>query len=219
MPQEEKKLKIKNLDNNNSFTVIFNPTEYTFEEGSKWKDQERNRQKSELQYTGGERKKLTMELFFDTYEEKQDVRQRTGKIASLLVPSIDTGNGKRPPIVELIWGQADPDPSNGIFPFKCVLEKLTQKFVLFNSDGVPVRARLNVTFKEYSLPEEELQRNPQRGSFPVQTYTVKTGDTLSSIANTFWKKPGDWRRIAVSNQISNPRILRSGEIIIIPEIE
>lgn len=214
------KLKIKNLDNGNEFFVLFNPTEYTFEDGSNWQDQGRNRQRPELQYTGGERSKLTMELFFDTYENDQDVRTHTSKLAKLLVPTINEGNqGKRPPKVELVWGTSDPDPARSTFPFICVLEKLTQKFTLFNESGKPVRATLNVTFKQFRLPEEELKRNPQRNSFPYTVYTVKAGDTLSGIAAKQWKDPTRWREIADNNLIDNPRLIEAGQTLLLPAIQ
>ncbi|HYY59248.1 MAG TPA: LysM peptidoglycan-binding domain-containing protein [Pyrinomonadaceae bacterium] len=215
------KLKITNLDNGGSFTVLFNPTEYTFEDGSTWQDQDRNRQRPELQYTGGERTKLSMELFFDTYEAGQDVRVHTSKLVKLLVPTTNQGNdGKRPPKVELSWGEADPDTANSYFPFVCVLEKLTRKFTFFNDSGTPVRATANVTFKQFRLPEEELKRNPQNRSFPYQFYTVRSGDTLSGIASKHWKEPTRWREIADSNPaVDNPRLIEPGQTLLIPAIK
>lgn len=210
------KLSIKNLDNGEEFKVLFNPTEYTFEDSSKWQDQQGNRRRPELQYTGGERKRLSMELFYDTYEAKEDVRLYTGKLQQLLVVTTDNGNnGKRPPVVELSWGQAQ---SNVGFPFKCVLESLKQQFTLFNSDGMPVRAKVSVSFKEYELPKDEQQREPRRSSYPAQTYTVREGDTLSGIASAVWNDPSKWRRLADVNDISNPRVLEPGQPLIVPPI-
>lgn len=211
------KLSIKNLDNGEEFKVLFNPTEYTFEDSSKWQDQQGNRRRPELQYTGGERKRLSMELFYDTYEAKEDVRLYTGKLQQLLVVTTDGGNnGKRPPVVELSWGQAQ---SNVGFPFKCVLESLKQQFTLFTSDGMPVRAKVSVSFKEYELPKEEQQREPRRSSYPAQTYTVREGDTLSGIASAVWNDPANWRVLADANEISNPRVLEPGQALIVPAIE
>src|SRR5262245_17405938 len=113
------KLKIKNLDKNPSeeFDVLFNPTEYSIEASNTWKEQERLRTKPELQFTGQALKKLTMDLFFDTYEQKEDVRQYTGKITQLLVADIDTSDKKkRPPRCELSWG-AQGNPPGSDFPF------------------------------------------------------------------------------------------------------
>ena len=63
--------------------------------------------KPELHYTGGDRRKLTMELFFDTYEkENEDVRVYTSQLVKLLVPTTNQRNdGKRPPAELLQLGQ------------------------------------------------------------------------------------------------------------------
>ena len=210
------KLRITNLDNGETFNVLFNPTEYTIEDSSKWQDQEANRRRPELQYTGGERKKLSMDLFLDTYEQKEDVRLHTSKFAKLLVVSINDDNtGKRPPKVQLSWGPANPDSG---FPFTGVLESLKQNFTLFTPEGKPVRAKLTVSFKEFALPVDELQKEPRRSSFPLQVYTVKAGDTLSGIAAALWKDPFKWRLLAEANEIDNPRALTPSQALIVPAI-
>lgn len=214
------KLTITNLDNGDVFKVLFNPTEYTVEDGSTWQDYQKPRYNPELQYIGGARKTLSMALFCDTYETGEDVRTHTGKIARLLVATADQGkNGKRPPKVRLSWGPADPDAATGIFPLTWVLEKLTQKFTLFKDSGKPVRATLNVTFKEFIIPKEEIKRKPRDRSFPDKTYTTKAGDTISGIATTLWKDPTRWRVIAGRNEIDNPRLLEPGQTLIIPAIK
>jgi len=211
------KLTIKNVDNGDEFKVLFNPTEYTFEDASKWQEQQGNRRRPELQYTGGDRKRLSMELFYDTYEQKEDVRLYTGKLSKLLaVTTDDKNNGKRPPTLELSWGKMTSDTG---FPFKCVLESLKQQFTMFTETGMPVRAKCSVSFKEYELPKEEQQREPRRGSYPDQTYTVREGDTLSSIAAALWNDPLKWRQLAEANGIRNPRILKPGQALLVKAIE
>ncbi len=209
------KLKIRNIDNNDEFDVLFNPTEYTVEDSNSWEEKKKPPQKPELQFTGLSLKKLSMELFIDSYEQKDDVRKRTGQFAKLLIPS---PKKDRPPKLRLLWGKADPNiPSD--FPFDCVLESLKQQFTLFANDGTPVRAKLSVSFKEFRQPTEQAKRQPRRGSFPEQTYTVKAGDTLSGITATLWQDPLKWRIIADKNAIANPRILNPGQVLQIPAIE
>jgi hypothetical protein len=212
------KLKIRNLDKNpqEEFDVLFNPTEYSIEASNTWKEQERIRQKPELQFTGQSLKKLTMELFFDTYEQKEDVRQYTGKVSQLLVADIDESTGKRPPRCELSWAQQNPTGSD--FPFVGVLESVRQQFVLFLSNGMPVRAKLSVGFKEYIPPTQQAQKEPGTASFPAQTYTAKAGDTLSAIAGTLWEDPTLWRLLADANTIVNPRLLEPGRVLMVPPI-
>jgi LysM repeat protein len=49
-------------------------------------------------------------------------------------------------------------------------------------------------------------------------YTVRAGDTLSGIAERFYHNPNDWRWIYDENEttISNPNMIRVGEVLLIP---
>jgi len=216
MPQALERLKIKNEDTNEEFFVLFNPTEYSIDDSSTWSDQNRMGQKPELQYTGGARKKLSMELFFDTYENQTDVREHTGKIAQLLEYNREA---HRPPKVTLSWGNTPPAGVPADFPFTAVLETLKQHFILFMSDGTPVRAKVNVDFIQFTLPVEELKKKEPHSADHTKTYIVKVGDTLTGIAGLFYKDPRKWRPIADENNIQDPRELEPGQKLIIPRIE
>ena len=53
-----------------------------------------------------------------------------------------------------------------------------------------------------------------------QSYTVVKGDTLSAIAQRFYGKASLWRKIHEANkdQISNPDLIRPGQLLRIPKI-
>src|SRR3954470_9944167 len=144
------KLSIHNNGADESFSVLFNPTQYSIEDASKWQEQEVAGHPGELHYTGGDRKKLTMDLFFDSYEARKDVRLYTSKIADLLIRHREK---HRPPVVTITWGQGYEDSATADFPLTCVLQTLKQQFVLFRSDGTPVRATLTCVFVEFVLAE------------------------------------------------------------------
>ncbi len=209
------KLRIHNEDTDESFSVLFNPTQYTIEDASKWQDQDRMGQQPELHYTGGERRKLSMDLFFDTYESRTDVRAHTSKIAGLLVFNREQ---HRPPKVTISWGTAAPGGPHADFPFTCVLQSLKQQFVLFLGDGTPARATLTCQFVEFTLPTEELQVNTPNSPDHTKSYVVKDGDTVSGIAGIFYRDPRLWRPIAERNDIDNPRVLTPGSVLTIPKI-
>jgi hypothetical protein len=215
MVERLERLQIKNLDTGEQFFVLFNPSEYTLEDASHWADQDKMGQKPELHYTGGDRKKLTMELFFDSYETRSDVRQYTQQIAALLVFNKEK---HRPPKIELSWGPTAPGGPYADFPFVAVLETLKQQFVLFLGDGTPVRAKLSASFLEFTLPEEELQKNEPHSPDLTKLYIVKVRDTLSAIAAAFYEDSGKWRPIAIANNIDNPRELTPGQMLRIPKI-
>jgi LysM repeat protein len=50
----------------------------------------------------------------------------------------------------------------------------------------------------------------------MQTYTVKRGDSLSRIAAAVYRDSNRWRLLAAANQISDPRLLRAGQILLLP---
>lgn len=210
------KLKMKNEDTGEEFAVLFNPSEYSIDAAAKWKEQEKRGQQPELQYTGGERKKLAMELFFDTYEQQTDVRQFTVKVGSLLVFNKEK---HRPPKVTLSWGREAPGGPFADFPFTGVLESFKQQFTLFMSDGTPVRAKVSVSFLQFSLTEEELKKNEAHSADKTKVYLCKQGDTVSGIAGLFYKDPTQWRYIADANDIEDPRDLVPGTALTIPSFE
>jgi hypothetical protein len=159
-----------------------------------------------LQFSRGGLETLSMDLFFDTYELGEDVRKYTNKIVNLL--KIDT-DLQAPPVLKFIWGNLN---------FPCVLSKVSKKFTMFTSDGIPVRATLSVTFSEYSTGGE-LRERPRQSSDKTKIRTIKEGDSLWAIAAEAYGDPAFWRPIADENGISNPRILGAGTTITIPPLE
>lgn len=187
--------------------VLFNPTQYSLDKGN---------QIAEigipglgapiLQYVRGNTRTLTMELFFDTYEQQTDVREYTDQIYGLLGIQSAT---HVPPVCAFTWGNLN---------FRCVLERVGGRFTLFLSDGTPVRATLSVTFKEFIDVEVEVRRTPTESADHTKTRTVTLGETLSSIAAAEYGDPGKWRSIAEANRIDNPRVLEPGRVLVIPPL-
>jgi nucleoid-associated protein YgaU len=102
--------------------------------------------------------------------------------------------------------------------FACVMESIKQKYTMFSSEGVPLRATLTVTLREYRTLEDQ---HKQLGlSSPDRTHahpTMQT-DTLSGIARLYYDRPEDWRSIADKNLIDDPRRLQVGRILTIPRL-
>jgi Contractile injection system tube protein/LysM domain len=198
--------------------VLFNPNSYSITKSVSWNapagQTQRGHNAPALQFSGGQSRTLSLELFFDTTEEadpaKQDVRNLTNKIVKLtrIVRDLDP---QRPPVCVVSWGQVTPPGSD--FPFIGVITQLTQRFNLFLMDGKPVRATLTVAFMEYLDPtKDELQNDPD-----FTTRVVKRGDSLSSIAGDVYHDPTMWRVIADANALDDPRQLPPGFRLNIPK--
>jgi nucleoid-associated protein YgaU len=189
--------------------VIFNPAEYSLEKGNQFAGTPLPGLSNPIMsFVNGNADVLTMDLLFDTYTDRQssDVRLETDKIARLLDidPEIHA-----PPPVRFVWGPVS---------FKAVIERLSQRFTMFREDGVPVRATLNVTFKEYKTIEEQLNEKPNQSSDWTKRRVLTQQDTLSLIAAVEYGDPALWRAIADENDIDNPRLLEAGREIRLPPL-
>lgn len=188
--------------------VLFNPTQYSVEKSNQIAEIGIPGLSAPiLQYVRGNTRTLSMELFLDTYEQqKADVRTYTNQIYGLL--EIDPTT-HAPPVCTFTWGQ---------FNFECVLDRVSGRFTLFRADGTPVRATLTVSFKEFVDVTVEVRKNPTQSTDHTKTRTVRRGDTLSNIAAAEFGDPAKWRPIAQANRIDNPRLLRPGQVLIIPPL-
>jgi len=187
--------------------VLFYPSEYSMEKSNEFASINIPGLESPmLQFSRGNLETLTMDLFFDSYEMDKDVRDYTNKITDLLKidPEIHA-----PPVLKFVWGAMN---------FTCVLSRVSKKFTMFRSDGIPVRATLSVTFSEYKT-EISAREKPLQSSDRTKTYTIKQGDSLWAIAAKEYGDPALWRPIADENRIENPRLLEIGRDVTIPPLE
>lgn len=212
------------------FKVLFNPTSYSISKSVAWEtpsggDGGASRKTNvtlnapPLQFGGGQSRTLSLKLFFDVTdyptiggEKVKDVRKLTSKLVKLTLKERSGNKEQPPPVCRISWGESN---SNNLdFPFVGVVESLSQDFTLFDGDGRPLRANLDVTFKEFLKPEEDKRKNDPE----YTTRMVKRGDTLSGIAAEMLGDPARWRTIADANQLDNPRALEAGRSLSIPKI-
>lgn len=201
---EKALIKVLN-DNKDEIKVMFNPTEYTYSSVAKITEDGPN-----IQFQRVNVEDFTVTLFYDTYEEKMDVREKIEKLASLVKPTVAGQSTKQPPVCIFIWGG---------FGYKGIIHKINQKFSMFLSTGIPVRAEVTLTFKSVITREEDAQLRGREACRKL--WTVKTGDRLDLIAYNTLKDPKQWRKIAVANHIINPLVFPGdgdiGMVLIIPD--
>ena len=90
--------------------ALFNPNQYGLDASNEFAETAVPGLDSPLlQYVRGGSRMLSMELFFDTYEQRTDVRRHTDRIYKLLAIEPTT---HAPPICTFTWGR---------FSFRCVV--------------------------------------------------------------------------------------------------
>jgi Contractile injection system tube protein len=195
-------------EGSSKFDVLFNPTQYGLDKANQISEIAiPGLEAPILQYVHGNTRTLSMELFVDTYEERTDVSAHTNKIYDLLkiVPSTHA-----PPICQITWGN---------FHFRGVVDHVSGRFTLFLSDGTPVRATLNVTFKEYIDVDQLVKVQPTESSDHQKTRVVKRGDRIDHIAAEEYGDPAKWRPIAEANNLDDPSHLVAGAVLSIPPLD
>ena len=191
-----------------SVDVLFNPNEYVLQSGNQFAWQTIPGLQSPIaQFVSGEATTLSMDLFFDTYEQGVDVRTHTAQISGLLNVDRDL---HAPPHCRFVWGSLD---------FKGVAEKVQQRFTMFLDSGVPVRATLNVTFRAVQSMTEQYQNVPRQSADRTKQKMLKQDEQLWMLAAEEYEDPSHWRAIAEANGIDNPRRLPYGRKLIIPRLE
>ena len=210
-----------------SIDCLFNPKELSLSKQNSWNEgRNAGGNMGNLQFSKGQAASLTVDLFFDTYHsaesegQAKDVRKEyTDKILRLMMVDPDLheeqragnrSNKKRPPHVTFQWGS---------FNFEGVITNLKQQFTLFSSEGVPMRATVNLTLQQASDPAQLPWQNPTSGGLGGERlWTVQHGDTLSLIAYRNYGDAALWRPIADANQLTQTRTLKAGQMLLIPTL-
>ena len=207
---------IHNIDRNEpAIECAFNPKEYSIAKRNKWSaPPAKGNPIAEYEFGGGDPATMTLQLLFDTFETGEDVRkQYTDRVWNLMLidPDLKDKLGKtgRPPRVRFQWGKA--------FGFDAVITSITQKFVLFLENGIPVRATLDVSFQQVKDEMYHPPQNPTSGGIGgSREWIVKDGDTLTGIAYSEYGDSNRWRPIADANRLTQIRRLRPGMVLEIP---
>jgi hypothetical protein len=120
------------------------------------------------------------------------------------------GEIHRPRYLKLIWGT---------LLFDCQLQSLDIEHKMFSPQGLPLRAVLKASFKEYI--EETKRTIKENKSSPDLTHvrTVKEGDTLPLMSQRIYGDSRYYLEIARINGITNFRKLEPGSELVFPPIE
>lgn len=206
------------------FTAAFNPAELSFGQTANYADINiPGLDAPILQFVRGSAETLSMELFFDSTE------QGTGNEAQAVTPRVDefyqlvkiSGPLHTPPIVRVTWGESFPGTRNSqserpIPSMDCVVVSCNRKYTLFNPMGVPLRAVVSLSLREYRTLEEQLQAMNLQSADHTRSHTVQEGETLPLIAFDAYGNASLWRLIADANGLENVRDPKPGTQLSLP---
>ena len=214
------KLEIEQEVGKSEIEVLFNPSEYQMTDGSSYSEKKiPGLDGPIIQYISGDATELSLSLFLDTYvpkstslisfgptKESTDVSAITKQIAD--ATSID-GSMHRPPKVTFKWGSLN---------FEGVITKMNHTYTMFTEKGMPVRAKVSLTFKSLISPKDTKRKSPFESPDRTKYRTLRQGTGLWDIANMEYGDPDMWKVIARENGILNPLDVRPGQVVKLPAL-
>jgi hypothetical protein len=202
--------------------VLFNPAEYSIERANAYKSTPVPGLGSPLiQFVNGDAATLSMELFVDDFTDGMDVPDSAGAFAGppmpaavriqLIVALLDIDRKLHaPPPVRFVWGP---------LRFDAVLEKVGRKVTLFHPSGVPARATLAVSFREFRPLVRQLDEPRRESADKTKRRQISATDTVWSISDREYGDVRGWRQIADASDVDDPRALRPGDWVKVPALE
>lgn len=214
------KLEIEKEVGKTVIEVLFNPSEYQLTDSANYSEKKVPGMDGPIiQYVSGNATELSLNLFLDTYVAKSssmiplgssgsssDVSYITKQIAD--ATSID-GSLHRPPKVTFKWGSLN---------FQGVVTRFNHTYTMFTESGMPVRAKVSLTFKALISPKDTSRKSPFESPDRTKYRTIRQGVGLWDIANMEYGDPDMWKVIARENGILNPLDVRLGQVVKLPAL-
>lgn len=214
------KLEIEKEIGKSIVEVLFNPSEYQLTDAANYSEKKVPGLDGPIvQYISGEATELSLNLFLDTYVPppsslisfgtppvSRDVSAITKQIAD--ATSIQ-GSLHRPPKVTFKWGSLN---------FTGVVTKFNHTYTMFTESGMPVRAKVTLTFKSLISPKDKRRESPFESPDRTKYRTIRQGTGLWDIAGMEYGDPDMWKMIARENGILNPLDVWPGQVVKLPAL-
>lgn len=211
-----------------TFEVLFNPSQYAISKSARYTSVDpvdthaagggsggtKNRNNSR-NFVGTSDATLSLELFLDTTVpeyfgeepgEAKDVKDMIDKFMDMCVAS---DGQHKPPKVQFCWGSQI---------FEGYVYSVNATYLLFDSDGKPLRARVNLTISEAEQPAAKIKdsnESPDR----TKARMVRDDADIFNIAYREFADPGMWKLICKTNNIANPLDIPTGTVLKVPALD
>jgi len=119
------------------------------------------------------------------------------------------GDIHSPNYLRLLWGALN---------FECRITSLNIDYLLFNPNGIPLRAKLNVTFNEYLSPQKIALLAKKQSPDLTHARVAVAGDTLPLMCFRVYQDSKHYLDVARINNLSDFRNLKPGQQIFFPQL-
>lgn len=193
------------------FFAMFNPEKWNKKYGQKFNEAQPSGQaKPALKFKQVDAPELSFELLLDGTGASGEKREVTALIQTLKRTTFFNGNEHRPNKLFIIWGY---------FIFQGVLKNLDINYTLFRPNGTPLRAKLNLTFKEDHEKLSSLMELDFRSADLTHVRILKEDERLDQITAAIYDTPRYHLQVAQANGLTTFRQPLTGQKLEFPPVE
>ncbi len=199
-----------------SFTVPINPESLGEDTQVRHdRSQHLGAEGNDARYRGTAPAKLNIQLLFDNTGTVEGNRLEGTPVPEQLrqfraVVSKMDAESHKPPYIKVIYNN---------FVFDGILTDLKVQYTLYDSLGVPVRAKVTVNLEQFKEPEKRVREEDKRSPDLTHLRQIKEGDNLPLMAYRIYGKTNYYLQVARANGLINFRKLRVGSEIIFPAVD
>ncbi|QDU68935.1 CIS tube protein [Engelhardtia mirabilis] len=198
-----------------TFVADFNPTDYTWTRSNDYvATPTPHTSRPKTKYDHGNNDQLKIAFMFDGTGVNdapegmpKTVLERVERFLGLLR---FRGRQHIPPHCKVMWGG---------FTFQGVLKSASANFVLFDKQGVPLRAKISAEFEQVVSRKARIAEEKKSSPDVDRVWVVQAGDRLDRIAFESYGHVAYWRQLAFANGLANPRSLEPGRVLSLPLLE
>jgi nucleoid-associated protein YgaU len=189
----------------------YNPTTVSVRGSARW-DRPATKGNAPGEYVKMDPRSFSLQARLDARADtKEQVAQKIERLFSWMRPTDASLAKKAPaaPVLAMTWGTQRW--------FDVVLVGVNATYTVFDPDGRPTRAQVELDLEEHSTTVK--RQNPTSGGPPGRrARLLVAGDTLQSVATEEYGDPTRWRVIAAANGIDDPLAVRPGVELLLPSL-
>ena len=202
--------------NGDPFVVMINPSSYDHSFSITYSEEEspgKAAKTSKFKAVGPE--SVSLNFILDDTGAVPRNKENEGKTVAKMIKELKDvvykyyGESHEPNFVLLKWGT---------LLFKSRLDSLKIDYQMFKPNGVPLRAKVTLSFKGFVDPAKESQLANRSSPDLTHIVTIKEGDSLPFLCNKIYKNSKYYLKVAEINYLVNIRRLKVGSQIIFPPL-
>lgn len=168
-------------------------------------------------YLGTPPESMNLEFIFDqtglienyaAEHRNKPVRQQVAEFLAVVYNMVSSAH--EPRYLVLVWGAR-------VFP--CKLGNLDIQYTLYGSNGEPLRAKMNATFRHHVPRRERNGRSNKQSPDLTHERIARDGDRLDWLTNGIYNTPELVYQVARANELTTFRQLKPGSPLRFPPLE